>query len=97
MELKIPSPEQAKWGLRAMKTVALADGELSASELHMMECIQRIFGTTFSPEELAPIAPEDLARLKSAGASKRSARSSVGCANSRASSTVSSRRSARRS
>ena len=26
MELKIPSPEQAYWGLRAMKTVALADG-----------------------------------------------------------------------
>ena len=62
MELKIPNPEQAKWGLRAMKTVALADGELSASELHMMECIQRIFGTTFSPEMLAPITPEDLAR-----------------------------------
>jgi len=62
MELKIPSPAQAKWGLRAMKTVALADGELTASELHMMECIQRIFGTTFLPEELAPIAPADLAR-----------------------------------
>ena len=62
MELKIPNPEQAKWGLRAMKTVALADGELSVSELHMMECIQRIFGTTLSPEELAPIAPADLAR-----------------------------------
>ena len=62
MELKMPSPEQAFWGLRAMKTVALADGELSASELHMTECIQRIFGTTFSPEELVPIAPTDLAR-----------------------------------
>jgi len=62
MELKIPRPEQAYWGLRAMKTVAMADGELSASELHMMECIQRIFGTTFSLKELAPIAPADLAR-----------------------------------
>lgn len=62
MDLKMPSPEQAFWGFRAMKTVALADGELSASELHMMECIQRIFGTTFSPEELVPIAPTDLAR-----------------------------------
>ena len=32
MELKIPSPEQAYWGLRAMKTVALADGMLDDSE-----------------------------------------------------------------
>ncbi len=62
MELKMPSPEQAFWGLRAMKTVALADGELSASELRMTECIQRIFGTTFSPEELVPIVPTDFAR-----------------------------------
>lgn len=62
MELKIPSPEQAFWGLRAMKTVALADGELSASELHMMEALQRIFATTYSPEELAPIVPADLAQ-----------------------------------
>jgi hypothetical protein len=28
----------------------------------MTECIQRIFGTTFSPEKLVPIAPTDLAR-----------------------------------
>jgi len=38
MELKMPSPEQAFWGLRAMKTVAMADGELSASEPHMSCC-----------------------------------------------------------
>lgn len=62
MELKIPNSDQAYWGLRAMKTVALADRKLHASELHMMECIQRIFGTTFSLEELAPISPVDLAR-----------------------------------
>lgn len=62
MELKIPSLEQAYWGLRAMKTVALADGMLDDSELHMMEAVQRIFGTTYSPEELASIAPAELAR-----------------------------------
>ena len=28
MELKMPTAEQAYWGLRAMKTVALADGVL---------------------------------------------------------------------
>ncbi len=62
MELKIPSQEQAYWGLRAMKTVALADGMLDDSELHMMEAVQRIFGTTYSLEKLASIAPSELAR-----------------------------------
>ena len=28
MELEMPTAEQAYWGLRAMKTVALADGVL---------------------------------------------------------------------
>lgn len=62
MELKIPSPEQAYWGLRAMKTVAMADGALNASERHMLESIQRIFGTTHDLEQLAPIMPTELAR-----------------------------------
>ncbi|QPD06061.1 MAG: hypothetical protein Nkreftii_003835 [Candidatus Nitrospira kreftii] len=62
MELKIPSPEQAYWGLRAMKTVAMADGALNASERHMLESIQRIFGTTHDLEQLAPIMPAELAR-----------------------------------
>jgi uncharacterized tellurite resistance protein B-like protein len=62
MELKMPTPEQAYWGLRAMKTVALADGELSASELHMLEAIQRIHGTSYPLEQLEPITPVDLAR-----------------------------------
>ena len=62
MELKMPSPEQAYWGLRAMKTVALADGTLDDSELNMMETLQRIFGTAYSPKELAPITPAELAQ-----------------------------------
>jgi hypothetical protein len=41
MELKIPSQEQAYWGLRAMKTVALADGVLDDSERHLLASIQR--------------------------------------------------------
>jgi hypothetical protein len=57
MELKMPSPEQAYWGLRAMKTIALADGMLDNSERHMMETAQRIFGTTYSSEALDPITP----------------------------------------
>ena len=62
MELKMPSPEQAYWGLRAIKTVALADGVLDESELHMMEAVQRIFGTTHELEQLAPITPTDMAQ-----------------------------------
>ena len=62
MELKIPSPEQAYWGLRAMKTVALADGTLDNSELHLLASVQQIFGTTHELEQLSPIAPADLAR-----------------------------------
>ena len=62
MELKIPSPEQAYWGLRAMKSVALSDGTLDDSELHMMEAVQRIFGTTHDLKQLTPIKPGELAR-----------------------------------
>jgi len=62
MELKIPSPDQAYWGLRAMKTVALIDGALDDSERHMMEAVQRILGTTYLLEELAPITSAELAR-----------------------------------
>lgn len=62
MELKLPSPEQAYWGLRAMKTVALADGALGESERHLMGAIQRVFGTTHPLDQLDPIAPADLAR-----------------------------------
>ena len=62
MELKIPSSEQAYWGLRAMKTVALADGTLDDSELHMLASVQQIFGTTHASEQLSLITPADLAR-----------------------------------
>ena len=62
MELKMPSPEQAHWGLRAMKTVAMADGVLDASELHMMASVQGMIGTTYVVEELSPITPAELAR-----------------------------------
>ena len=61
MELKIPTPEQAYWGLRAMKAVALADGTLDASERQVMAAVQRVFGTHHQTEELEPITPEELA------------------------------------
>jgi uncharacterized membrane protein YebE (DUF533 family) len=36
MELKMPTAEQAHWGLRAMKTVAVADGALDDAERQML-------------------------------------------------------------
>lgn len=62
MELKIPNAEQAYWGLRAMKTIALADGTFDDSERQMMESIQRIFGTAQELEQLASITPGELVR-----------------------------------
>src|SRR5690242_11805149 len=62
MELKIPSPEQAYWGLRAMKTVAMADGALDESERHLLASIQSILRTNHPVDQLEPITPEELAR-----------------------------------
>ncbi len=65
MELQIPSPEQAYWGLRAMKTFALADGALDDSEMHLMESVQRVFGANHQLSQLEPITPTELARALS--------------------------------
>jgi len=62
MELKMPNHEQAYWGLRAMKTIALADGALNESERHMLASVQQVIGTTYDIEELAPITPLELAQ-----------------------------------
>lgn len=61
MELKMPTSEQAYWGLRAMKTVALADGELHDAELRMLASVQAILGTNHPVESLAPVTAEELA------------------------------------
>lgn len=62
MELKLPNHEQAYWGLRAMKTIAMADGVLNESERHMLASVQQIIGTTYEIEGLAPITPLELAQ-----------------------------------
>ena len=61
MELKMPTSEQAYWGLRAMKTVALADGALHDAELRMLASVQTILGTNHPVESLAPVTAEELA------------------------------------
>lgn len=62
MELKMPNHEQAYWGLRAMKTIAMADGVLNESEQHMLASVQRVIGTTYDIEGLDPITPRELAQ-----------------------------------
>src|SRR5690349_19986147 len=61
MELKMPTPEQAHWGLRAMKTIALADGVLDEAERQMLASVQTILGTNHVVEDLAPSTPAQLA------------------------------------
>jgi uncharacterized tellurite resistance protein B-like protein len=62
VELNMPNQEQVYWGLRAMKTIAQADGTLSASEVHLLDSIQRMHGTTYPLEQLEAITPAGLAR-----------------------------------
>ena len=63
MELKMPTGEQAHWGLRAMKTVAVADGALDEAERQMLASVQTILGTNYVVEDLAPVTPEELASV----------------------------------
>lgn len=62
MEFKMPNHEQAYWGLRAMKSIAMADGALNESERHMLASVQQVIGTTYDIEELTPITPRELAQ-----------------------------------
>ena len=57
----MPTAEQAYWGLRAMKTVALADGALDDAERQMLASVQIILGTHHRVEDLVPVTPEELA------------------------------------
>ena len=52
MELKMPTAEQAHWGLRAMKTVALADGALDDAERQMLTSVQTILETNHAVKEI---------------------------------------------
>src|SRR5262245_52798101 len=62
MKLTMPSSQQAYWGLRAMKTVAMADGALKKTERDMLEAIQTIIGTRYPVDQLELITPNELAR-----------------------------------
>jgi len=56
-----PTPEQAPFALRALKTVALASGELDPQERRFLEIACEVLGTPHDVDALAPISPEELA------------------------------------
>ena len=61
MELRIPPPEKVPYGMRAMKTVALADGEIDETERALMEAAQDLFQVEIDIDPLTAISPEELA------------------------------------
>lgn len=57
-----PPPAVAEAGLRALKTVAAADGKLAGLERELIAAVQRfILHTDLDVDALAPITPEELA------------------------------------
>ena len=62
MDLHIPPPELVPYGMRAMKTAALADGgELDATERALMKAAQKLFGVEVDIDPLSPITAQELA------------------------------------
>jgi len=61
MELRIPPKEIVPFGLRAMKTVALANGRIDQLERDLLSAAQAVLGTTHDVDALLPIEPEELA------------------------------------
>jgi len=64
MELVTPPPEVARAGLRAVRMVALADGEIHDLERRFAAGAQKyVLHTELDFEHLEPIEPDELARL----------------------------------
>ena len=61
MGLKIPPAELVPYGLRAMKTVAMADGRFAEMERRMMAAAQQALATALDIDALEPITPAELA------------------------------------
>lgn len=63
MELITPSPEVAHAALRALKTVALIDGDAHELEQRFFASVQELILKTSSFDAVEPIAPSDLREL----------------------------------
>lgn len=61
MDFMLPSPEQGLYGLRALKTVGMADGALDQSEIAMLHAARELTGATCDIDALEPIEPDALA------------------------------------
>ena len=61
LEPVLPPPGQRLPVLRALKTVALTDGELHPKETQLLELAAEAMGLTVDLQDLAPIEPEELA------------------------------------
>ena len=69
MELSIPPPEVAHAGLRALSTIAAADGVVHPLERDLLKSVQSILlHTSFDVDALDPITPAELAALVPPGA-----------------------------
>lgn len=62
MQILRPPPDLMQFGLRAVKTIACADGSMDETERHFIATAQSIFGTDVDIDGLPPIGPEELAR-----------------------------------
>ena len=64
MQLDVPPPAVAHAGLRALKTVALADGTLHELEAGLIATVQRLLlGTAHELDALTSITPDELASI----------------------------------
>ena len=62
MELLRPSPQEAEFGLRAMKTISLADGHFDELERELLTSVQKhLLHTDYDLDALPEIQPEELA------------------------------------
>ncbi len=61
MKFQIPTREERGLGFRALKTLALSDGEMHQTERDVIQGGQWLFGDDHDLEALPPVTPEELA------------------------------------
>jgi len=61
MKLQFPNPDELDLGMRALKAMALADGEMHQAERDLLEAGQAFFGHHTPLDTLEPSTPEALA------------------------------------
>ena len=67
------TPDEASTVLRALKTVAMADGTFATKEQALLAAAAELLGVDASPEAVSTVAPEDLAAALAKNATARRA------------------------